>query len=704
MWGIGCGVACTEPKVEAPGLLVLSAEELLFTDVPLGAAGRQSLRAGNDGAGPLELRSVSVSEGSSRLWTVEDDGAGVLAPGDVVEITIRYTPADFAEALGAIQLRTDAPDQESVEVRLRGTTALSNDDMDADGFSPAEGDCDDGDRLRYPGAEEVCDGRDNDCDGVVPLDEANADGDPFRICEGDCDDDNGRAYPGYIEFCDGADADNDCDAATQDNGDMDIDGVTMCGGDCDDADPLRVPDPTGANEVCDGVDNDCNGAIDDVDRDGDGRGLCDRGGDCDDRDPSAYGVFVATWGDIDTADGSPLDPYPTLFDALNGLDEVCRTIYVDVGEYELVRSWDDGFLRIVGLGESADQVSLRPPVGTDYRVLAVQQGSVLELENLFFLGADAGVDGGVVSVESGELRATGVVFYENHSWGQGGAVHLRSAAAAATFTDCAFTGNSAEGDGGAVRAVDGAQVAFLGGSLSSNVGRNGGGLALGTGAAATLDAVDFDRNAADDAGGAILAENAALTAVGGRWERNAAGGSGGGLRARGSAVDLRNLVLADNVAGGRGGGVALGGAGSSGLLANLTLAGNVAALEGGGVSLAGPVAAGGLVVVGGDGAGLVHTEAGSGAEVGWTTAFGARAGAVWLLGDGTDAGDNTTEDPLLVRFTDDGTPTGDDLRPAAGSPLIDSGPPADSLGRRVWADGDGSANDRGHTGGPDAAP
>ena len=39
------------------------------------------------------------------------------------------------------------------------------DDCDGDGWTPADGDCDDGVRQIYPGSVEVCDGWDNDCDG-----------------------------------------------------------------------------------------------------------------------------------------------------------------------------------------------------------------------------------------------------------------------------------------------------------------------------------------------------------------------------------------------------------------------------------------------------------------------------------------------------------------------------------------------------------
>jgi len=40
-------------------------------------------------------------------------------------------------------------------------------DNDGDGFSECDGDCNDGDAASYPGADEVCDGLDNDCSGIV---------------------------------------------------------------------------------------------------------------------------------------------------------------------------------------------------------------------------------------------------------------------------------------------------------------------------------------------------------------------------------------------------------------------------------------------------------------------------------------------------------------------------------------------------------
>ncbi len=177
-------------------------------------------------------------------------------------------------------------------------------DADHDGVPAAE-DCDDTNPDVSPDAPEVCGGADDDCDGKVDdaddsLDGdltvwADADGDghgdasaPRSACiaaadestlDDDCDDGRPDVYPGADETCDGVD--NDCDGgvdgATAIDAptwyqDADSDGygtattVVSCRapagyaaatGDCDDAVYARNP---GATEVCgDGLDNDCDG-------------------------------------------------------------------------------------------------------------------------------------------------------------------------------------------------------------------------------------------------------------------------------------------------------------------------------------------------------------------------------------------------------------------------------------------------------------
>ena len=137
---------------------------------------------------------------------------------------------------------------EEVESGPRDSDAT--DDQDGDGH-PVDEDCDDTDPTVFPGAEEVCDGVDNDCDGDVDDDD---DLDGFGVCE-DCDETNAAIHPDAAEDCDGVD--NDCDALVDESPDTDGDGWGLCDGDCDDDNASIHP---GAEEICgNGLDDDCDG-------------------------------------------------------------------------------------------------------------------------------------------------------------------------------------------------------------------------------------------------------------------------------------------------------------------------------------------------------------------------------------------------------------------------------------------------------------
>lgn len=178
-------------------------------------------------------------------------------------------------------------------------------DEDGDG-TPAGRDCDDRDPERYPGAPERCNGEDDDCDGetdegVLEVFHADDDGDGFgdpdrevRACTApsgtvadatDCDDADGGVHPDAEEVCN--DRDDDCDGLTDEDGDAtlyeDRDGdgwgneavtATGCpepgwveqGGDCDDEDGSASPG--NLVDLCDGVDSDCDGAVDEDSKDG----------------------------------------------------------------------------------------------------------------------------------------------------------------------------------------------------------------------------------------------------------------------------------------------------------------------------------------------------------------------------------------------------------------------------------------------------
>lgn len=181
------------------------------------------------------------------------------------------------------------------------------------GFVADSADCDDADDAIHPGAAEVCDGADNDCNGLVDSADPGVvasserayyrdrDGDGYGnaaeattscdrpagyvVDDTDCNDAVAAINPGALEVCD--ELDNDCDGLTDDADDSlsvasttayyldgDLDGfgagpaVQACqapsqhvaqAGDCDDAARDTYP---GAVELCDGRDNDCDGGVD----------------------------------------------------------------------------------------------------------------------------------------------------------------------------------------------------------------------------------------------------------------------------------------------------------------------------------------------------------------------------------------------------------------------------------------------------------
>lgn len=238
-------------------------------------------------------------------------------------------------------------------------------DGDGDGVKSSY-DCDDGDPASFPYAEETCDGKDNDCDGVVDNAYATGaqryfyDGDrdghgvpeitwdgcaepgPAWVSTGDdCDDAAASTFPGAEEQCDGTD--NNCDGVIDEGSvtlyvDADgdghgdalttttsactrLDGHVANGDDCDDGDAQRHP---GAAEACDRLDQDCDQVVDegprvlyaDFDADGYGTGADAVATACETLDG-----YSAVPGDCDDADGG-VNPGATEI-CLDGVDQDC---------------------------------------------------------------------------------------------------------------------------------------------------------------------------------------------------------------------------------------------------------------------------------------------------------------------------------------------------------------------------------------------
>ncbi|MCB9763626.1 MAG: hypothetical protein H6739_27910 [Alphaproteobacteria bacterium] len=264
---------------------------------------------------------------------IDEDGDGYAADGDCDDNDASVNP-------GATEVPYDGVDNDCDESTV-------DDDLDGDGYAQAD-DCDDEDPAVNPGATEACNEIDDDCDGEVDNAVgdtwyADVDGDGYGdpttgqvSCENaqgyvadntDCDDTRDDVYPEAEEVCD--EVDNDCDGTADEDVTLtfyqDVDGDSFgvddattqacaaptgyaeVSGDCDDAEPAVNP---AATEVCNEIDDDCDGVTDEDDAADAGTWYADSDGDtygdaatstvsCD--QPTGY---VADDDDCDDTDAS----------------------------------------------------------------------------------------------------------------------------------------------------------------------------------------------------------------------------------------------------------------------------------------------------------------------------------------------------------------------------------------------------------------
>ena len=274
----------------------------------------------------------SAATGKTSFFTdVDGDGFGTgtaqlrCDPAGTVRATLAGDCDDGAALVnpGAAEVCDDASNDENcngladdADGAATGKTAFFT-DVDGDGFgtgaaqlrchasgtvrATVAGDCNDGSATIRPGASEQCNGLDDNCDGAVPVNEADGDGDGVRVCAGDCNDANAAVRPGAPELCNGTD--DNCDGSVPGNeADADADGFRACAGDCNDNAASVHP---GATELCNGRDDNCDGAVpaDEADADSDGARLC--AGDCND---GAAGI------------------HPGAVEVCNGIDDNCDGI------------------------------------------------------------------------------------------------------------------------------------------------------------------------------------------------------------------------------------------------------------------------------------------------------------------------------------------------------------------------------------------
>jgi hypothetical protein len=190
----------------------------------------------------------------------DDDGGTIVDVDASVDAFVEDASVDVDGNVDArVTCTSDVDCNDGLFCNGREMCAPASTSADARGCVPGDAPC---------AATETCDEPANDCRTIC--EDLDGDGYEAVACGGDdCDDGDATRYPGATEICDGND--EDCNDATFGFVDADMDGAgsaaccngTACGTDCDDANALVRPGVAdGPTMNCNTVDDDCDGIPD----------------------------------------------------------------------------------------------------------------------------------------------------------------------------------------------------------------------------------------------------------------------------------------------------------------------------------------------------------------------------------------------------------------------------------------------------------